>query len=95
MKPRKHNFRKWLESKNPCATVGDRWTCSGPVAVYLQERTGQQWFADAHTYWVFPKAGLPLPVWAQKFELASDNSGRPESKIQARTALKILGEIAA
>lgn len=87
------DFQSWLESKKPCATVGQRWTLSGPLAVFLRERTDQHWFVDTSVCWFGHCPDLPLPGWAQQFETASDGRGHKISKIQARTALKVLREI--
>ncbi len=87
------DFRQWLESKSPHAIVGRRWGLSGPLAVFLTKKTGQHWSADTSTYWFENCPELPLPVWAQEFEKALDESAATQfetSTIQARTALKIL-----
>lgn len=88
------DFQDWLESKKPCAIVGQRWCLSGPLALFLRERTDLYWYFDTSVCWFGRSPEFPLPVWARQFENASDGSGGELSKIQARTALKILREIA-
>ena len=87
----RHNFKKWLESKGPYEIVGK--FC--PIQGYLEARTGNRWRVGMITYMQTNSAGngigpcLNLPSWAQDYMYPICKWA--SFRIQARTALKILG----
>ena len=85
-------FRAWLETKRPHEQVGYRRTTSdNPITRYLQARGDHA--TAGHAYVLADGRELQTPKWARAFliEVAYDRSS---SLVQARTALRLLDQVA-
>ena len=87
-------FRAWLETKRPTAIVGTRHrAASCPIARYAKARGDERPWVSGRWISIGGETHYWLPEWAHAFLKAVD-AGPSLSRIQARTALRLLDRVA-